>query len=129
MTKHKASQKSKGHHHRERGFWLTALLVLAFVRNILGAIAIYALRTNPDESTPLVLTSLLVILAIADVVAVIAMWFWKQWGFYLFLISSVGAGAIGLIMTGLFYMVFHAILPPAILGYIIRVQRKWDYFD
>ena len=86
MTKQKASHKSKAHHPKERGFWLTALLVLAFVRNLLGAIAIYALRTNPDESTPLVLTSLLVILAIADVVAVIAMWFWKQWGFYLFLI-------------------------------------------
>lgn len=129
MTKHKASHKSKQHRPKERGFWLTALLVLAFLRNILGAIAIYALRSNPDESTPLVMTSLLVILAIADVVAVIAMWFWKRWGFYLFLISSVGSGTIGLIMTGLFYMVFHAILPPAILGYIIRVQNKWDYFD
>lgn len=129
MTKHGSTHKSKGHHQIERGFWLTALLVLAFIRNTLGAIAIYSLRSNPDETTPLVMTSLLVILAIADVVAVIAMWFWKQWGFYLFLISSFGAGLIGLIMTGLFYMVFHAILPPAILGYIIRVQHKWDYFD
>ena len=128
MTKHGAAHKKKVHK-KERGTLLTVLLVIALIRNTLGAIAIYLLRSNPEESTSTVMLSLLVILAIADVVAVVAMWYWKRWGFYLFLISSAGSGAVGLLMTGLFYMVFPALLPPIILGYIIRLQNKWADFE
>jgi hypothetical protein len=75
------------------------------------------------------LITLLVVLALADVVGVVAMWVWKQWGFYLFLISTAAAGVVGLLMTGIFYLVISAMLPPAVLGYIIRLQNKWDAFD
>ncbi|GMQ79364.1 MAG: hypothetical protein BMS9Abin02_1948 [Anaerolineae bacterium] len=124
------SKGSSAHHHkRERGFWISFLLVVVFIRNIAGAIAIWGIRASQDETTTPWLITLLVVFALADVVAAVAMWFWKQWGFYLFLISSAAAGVVGLLMTGIPFIIIGAILPPAVLGYIIRIQNKWDAFD
>ena len=117
------------HHKKERGFWLSLLLVIVFIRNIAGAIAIWIIRESQDETTAPLLITLLVVLALADVVSAVAMWLWKQWGFYLFLISSVAAGTVGLLMTGFLMMFIGAILPAAFLGYIMRIQNKWDAFD
>ncbi len=117
------------HHKRERGFWLSLLLVIVFIRNIVGAIVIWGIRESQDEITAPLLITLLVVLALADVVSAVAMWLWKQWGFYLFLISSAAAGTVGLFMTGFLMMFIGAILPAAILGYIMRIQNKWDAFD
>jgi len=117
------------HHKKERGFWLSLLLVIVFIRNIAGAIAIWGIRESQDETTAPLLITLLVVLALADVVSAVAMWFWKQWGFYLFLISSAVAGTVGLLMTGFLMMFIGAILPAAFLGYIMRIQNKWDAFD
>jgi len=125
----KYAHQHEHHHKKERGFWLSFLLVIVFIRNIAGAIAIWGIRESQDETTAPLLITLLVILALADVVSAVAMWFWKQWGFYLFLISSAAAGTVGLLMTGFLLMIMGAILPPVILGYIIRLQNKWDMFD
>jgi len=129
MSKGSSAHHHAHHHKRERGFWISFLLVVVFIRNIAGAIVIWGIRAGQDETTTPWLITLLVVLALADVVAAVAMWFWKQWGFYLFLISSAAAGVVGLLMTGIVYMIIGAILPPAFLGYIIRIQNKWNAFD
>lgn len=123
------TKREKHHPKKERGFWLSFLLVIVFIRNIAGAIAILAIRDSQDETTTPILIALLIILALADVVSAVAMWFWKQWGFYLFLISSAIGGAVALLMTGIFYIIIGSLLPPAVLGYIIRLQHKWEMFD
>ncbi len=129
MSKGSSAHPHEHHHKRERGFWLSFLLIVVFIRNIAGAIAIWGIRESQDETTTPWLITLLVLLALADVIAAVAMWYWKQWGFYLFLISSAASGVVGMLMTGIPFIIIGAILPPAVLGYIIRLQNKWDAFD
>jgi hypothetical protein len=69
----------------------------------------------------------LVLLSLADIVAAIGVWNWKRWGVRLYVLSTVIGIAIGLLVTASQLIVFHDIIPLAILGYLIK--DKWAYFD
>ena len=66
-------------------------------------------------------------LAIADIVAAVAIWYWKKWGLRLYAISTVIGIAAGLILTASQLVVFHDIIPLAVLGYVIK--DRWGDFD
>jgi hypothetical protein len=80
-------------------------------------------RGEGDPSHPW-LVGLLLLLSIADVIAAVAIWNWKKWGYQLFGAATVVTIAVGLIATGAQLFVFYAIIPFAILGYLLR-----PYFD
>jgi hypothetical protein len=112
---------------KERGGWLTAWLILILLHGIIASVLIFYLRQQQSESSPAWVLSLLFLLSIADIVAAIAMWYWKKWGLMLYLFSTVAGIAIGLILTRSQLIVFHDIIPLAILGYLVR--DKLDWFD
>jgi membrane-associated HD superfamily phosphohydrolase len=112
---------------KERGGWLTAWLILILLHGIIASVLIFYLRQQQSESSPAWVLSLLFLLSIADIVAAIAMWYWKKWGLMLYLLSTVAGIAIGLILTRSQLIVFHDIIPLAILGYLVR--DKLDWFD
>ncbi|MGD8487961.1 MAG: hypothetical protein PVI68_02965 [Anaerolineae bacterium] len=112
---------------KERGGWLTAWLILILLHGIIASILIFYLRQQQSESSPAWVLALLFLLSIADIVAAIAMWYWKKWGLILYLFSTVVGIAIGLILTRSQLIVFHDIVPLAILGYLVR--DKLDWFD
>lgn len=114
--------------HKERGIWLSAALVLLLLRNIVGAIGIFYLRGLDDLETPAWAIALLGLTALADVVAALAMWYWKKWGLTLFGISTVVGIAVGIVLVGPWYA-FYGILFPAILAYILTMQKKYQYFE
>ena len=121
-SKSKSTSKKK-----ERGTWLSAWLILIALHSILYAFLILYLRGQSNEDSPVWMAIVVFVLSIVDVVAVIAIWNWKKWGLQLYAVTTVVAIAVGLMLTGTQLIVFHAILPLAILGYLIK--DKWAQFE
>jgi hypothetical protein len=111
--------------HKQRGFWLSLLLVVMALHGVFGTVLYYAIRTQDALDKPWII-SLMVLHSLANVIAAIGIWFWKKWALYLYAASTVLALVVGLISVGI-WSVFYMILPLAILGWVLRT--KWNYFE
>lgn len=109
----------------ERGCWLTGWLILMALHGIASSLLIFYQMRQPYSGSTLWL-GVLAILALADVVAAIAIWYWQRWGLVLYTIATLVSIAIGLILTRTQLWVFHEIIPLAILGYLVK--DRWAYF-
>lgn len=122
-SKHKPTQK-------ERGGWLTAAIVFVILHGLLMLGIIYGndLLQGTDVPLPAWFVPSVIGVAVADIVAGIALWRWKGWGFYLYLVSTIVIIALGVLATGYAMLwSFSRLLPFVIVGYIMR--PKWKYFD
>ena len=112
---------------RERGGWLSAWLILIILQGIFYSFLILYLRQRRSDPSPAWILIILFALSIADVVGAIATWHWKRWGFQLYALSTAVGIAVGLLLTGSQLIVFHDIIPLAILGYLLK--DKWSFFE
>lgn len=112
---------------RERGIWLTVAIILVIVHHvILAALAYYDLTNNGIEAKSLYMPVLL-LTSVASVIGGIAMWFWKRWGFQLYVASVLVAGTAALMNTGYLVVLGAVILPPIVVAYIYLPRQK--FFD
>lgn len=129
--KHPPRSKKGQHHpaHKERGFWLTAAIVVVIIHGLLMLGIIYGEQylQQTDGPPPLLVWSTIGV-AVADIVAGIALWRWKKWGLTLYLIATLAIIGLGTIITGsLMLWAFSRLIPFVIIGYIIR--SRWQYFE
>lgn len=110
---------------KERGCWLSGWLILMILHGVLSSALIYYQATLPGANSPGWL-GVLFLVAIADIVAAIGIWYWQRWGLILYAIATVVSIIVGLILTRTQLWVFHEIIPLAILGYLVK--DKWAYF-
>ncbi len=123
QAQHKPTQK-------ERGGWLTAAIVFVILHGLLMLGIIYGnnLLQETDVPLPPWFIPSVIAVAIADIVAGIALWRWKGWGFYLYLVATIVIIALGIMATGYAMLwSFSRFIPFVIVGYIMR--SKWKYFD
>jgi len=124
-------RKTKHNHEKptikERGGWLSAWLILIIAHSTFAAFLILDLRARQNVPSSPWFWLLLLALAVADIVAAIAIWNWKRWGFVLYGISTVVSIVVGLLLTGSQLIVFHDIIPLTILGYLLK--NKQQYLD
>ena len=106
---------------------MSAWLILIMIHGILAAVLIWYLRNEGNLSSPWWVWSILLVLALADIVAAIAVWNWKRWGLWLYTASTAAGIAIGLVLTASQLIVFHDIIPLVILGMLVK--DKHAYFD
>jgi hypothetical protein len=57
------------------------------------------------------------------------MWYWKQWGIYLYAVVCIVQAVVHLMLTGQMMVMFYDILPVAVLAYIINLQSKRQLFE
>jgi hypothetical protein len=95
------------------------------VHGLLSSVLIFTLRGQPDADSPPLL-GVLLLLALADIVAALAIWFWQRWGLILYAVTVVISIVIGLVVFRTQLWVFHEIIPLAILGYLVK--DKWADF-
>jgi hypothetical protein len=114
--------------HKERGTLLSILIVLIGLHGILGAYIGYATMKAEYAKSPWVLP-VLTLVSVAAVVAAVAIWYWKQWGIYLYAVVCIAQAAVHLVVTGDLFIVFYDILPVAILAYVINLQSKRKLFE
>ena len=63
----------------------------------------------------------------ADIVAAVAMWFWKRWGMILYGVAAAVQAGIAVLATGDIFLLFGALLPAIIVLYILATKR--DQFE
>jgi hypothetical protein len=114
--------------HKERGTLLSVLIVLIGLHGILGAYVGYASMKAEYAKAPWVLP-VLTLVSVAAVVAAVAIWYWKEWGIYLYAVVCIAQAAVHLMVTGDLFIVFYDILPVAILAYVINLQSKRKLFE
>lgn len=114
-------------HKKERGVLLTILLILVILNGTILTLASWSFKNAAGEVTTPIILALFIISSIAHVIAGIALWDWKKWGLTLYFISAVLTGVLGLINTGSFIVLFGAIVPFAVVGYVVRM--KWHLFE
>ena len=122
----KGKPKGKVNQSKERGLVLTIILVIMALHGIVASVLYYYLRVDTAYLSRPWLVSLMVVHSLADVVAVVGVWFWKRWGMYVYAASTVLALVVGLLSVGM-WSVFYMILPLVILGWVLR--SKWSYFE
>jgi hypothetical protein len=124
----KAKGTSKQPVKKERGGWLTILLVLIFLHSVLATAIAYSSLKAEYRSTSWVLP-VIGLISLAGIVAAVAMWNWKQWGIYLYAAISIIGAVIHILLTGSTMVVFYDLIPVAILGYVITLQSKNNLFE
>jgi hypothetical protein len=112
---------------RERGTALSLFLIYVAAHGLLFTYLTWSVIKPRDASSPAWMLWLLLLLSIADVVSAVALWYWKKWGFQLFVVTTMISIAVGLVATATQLWVFYAIIPLAILGYLM--QGKWQQFE
>ncbi len=59
----------------------------------------------------------------ADIVAAVAMWFWKRWGMILYGVAAAVQAVIVVLASGDIFLLFGTLLPAIIVLYILATKR------
>ena len=117
--------KNKSHHPDQRSPHRTGIQTVALLYVIVHGFIFWALaRSMSAEETTFALI-MFGLSSVASVIAGIAMWFWKRWGGYLYLLASFLLGGTALLVTGSLNMMFGAILPMFIVIFILKPAYKY----
>ena len=111
---------------KHRGGCLSAFLIFIIIHSVFASVLIWSLRQDQPRAVPWALPALFV-LSLVDIVAAIGAWNWRRWGLVLYGISTAAGIAVGLILTGSQLVVFHEIVPLAVLGYLYK--DKWAHIQ
>ena len=130
--KAKSSSNSKNSTKKEvkkrRGGLLTVLIVLIGVHAIFATYLGYTSLKQYYVGQRSWILALFVLISLADIVAAVGIWLWKQWAIYLYIIATVILTAMSIVLTGSIWVSLYQMLPVAILGYVINLQNKQKLF-
>jgi hypothetical protein len=112
---------------KRRSTLLTIALIIVILHGILLAAVYWTVLPDTQRTLGNLAVWSMLLASAGDVVAGIAMWFWKRWGIYLYGVAAIVGAAVALLASGDLILVFGALLPPIIVLYIVMTQR--DKFE
>ncbi len=112
---------------KERGLALTLAIIYVILHGLvlLGVVVAENGLANLSDHTLVIAAT--IVAGIVGVAAGIMLWRWKRLGLTLYLVATLGAIIAGLLLTGSMLFVFSAIIPFAVVGYIVRMH--WSKFE
>jgi hypothetical protein len=129
----KSSSKAKGAPkkpvNKRRGALLSVLIILIGVHGITAAILCYSYLKQPYIIQRPWMIGILALISLADIVAAVGLWLWKQWGMYVYIIATAALAAISIVLTANVWVSLYQFIPVAILGYVISLQNKQKLFE
>ena len=125
----KSKSTAKKAVNKRRGGLLSVLIILIGVHAIFASYLGYTSLKDYYVGQRSWILGLFVLLSLADIVAAVGIWLWKQWAIYLYTISTVILTAISIVLTGSIWVSLYQMLPVAILGYVINLQNKQKLFE
>jgi len=112
-----------------RGGWLTAALIFIAANAVLTAVLLLVYRKQAAPIPMPWLWASAVLIALAEIGGAVAMWFWKRWGLYLFIVAVLAGIVVGFLVYPSQLVAFHGIIPVLILGYILQRQNKLQLLE
>lgn len=125
----KASGSATKSTKKQRGGLLSVLIGLIFLHSVIAVYLGYITLKDEYASYRTWVVVGLSLLSLLDILAAVGMWYWKKWAIYLYAVTRVLATSIHLMLTGSLLVVFYDLLPVAILGYVINLQTKRQFFE
>jgi hypothetical protein len=129
----KSSSKAKGAPkkpvNKHRGALLSVLIILIGVHGVSAAILCYSYLKQPYIIQRPWMIGILALISLADIVAAVGLWLWKQWGMYVYIIATAALAAISIVLTANMWVSLYQFIPVAILGYVISLQNKQKLFE
>ena len=129
----KSASKAKGpvkkQVKKKRGTLLSVLLVVIFLHAVLATFLVYSSLKQDYIGQKTWILGVMILISLADLIAAIGMWFWKQWGIYLYIISTGVVAAISIVLTASVWVSLYQFIPVLILGYVITLQNKQKLFE
>ncbi len=129
----KSTAKAKGPAQKQvkkrRGGFLSFLIILMGVHAVFATYLSYTYLKQDYVGQRSWILVVLVLSSLADIVAAVGLWLWKQWGIYLYIIATAALAAISIIVTGNVWVSLYQFIPVAILGYVISLQNKQKLFE
>jgi hypothetical protein len=114
---------------KKRGALLSILIFLIGIHAILGILVTYSyLKQDYIGQKPWIL-GVLIAVSVANLVAAVGIWYWKQWGIYVYILTTVVAATMSIVLTGNVWASLYQFIPVAILGYVISLQNKQKLFE
>lgn len=120
MSKAKPAPKPTKH----RNTWLTVALVIVFLHGILMAAIFWTVRPDVEKTWGNIAVWIMILSAVGDIVAAVAMWLWKRWGIYLYGLAAIGSAIVAVMASGDLFLLFGALLPAIIVLYIVMMQGE-----
>lgn len=124
---HPTHGKQHSNKPKERGWALTLAIIYVILHGLVLVGVVIGEGGLADLSDRYVMIIVVLLAGILGAISGILLWQWKQLGLTLYLIATLGAIIAGLLITGSMLFVFSAILPFAIVGYIVRMH--WSNFE
>lgn len=115
---------SKARPAKQRNTLLTIALVLVILHGIFLAIVYWTVIPEAQRTVGNLALWAMFLASAADIVAGVAMWFWKKWGIYLYAVAAVVGAVIAVLASGDLFLIFGALLPAIIVLYIVMMQRN-----
>jgi hypothetical protein len=122
---------------REKGTILKVLLIYFVIGNIYiayrNAEIYWDLVSHSDPNLPHWPFLAFSILSVIVVVSIIGLWFWKKWGFYLFIVAQVLSVFVGIALIS--SMGLSQIMASILVGsigpaiFLAAMYQKWDFLE
>ena len=112
---------------KTRGALITTVLVIVALHGVLMTAAYYSMVDETLRSLGNWMLLTMIATSAADIVAAVAMWFWKRWGMILYGVAAAVQAGIAVLATGDIFLLFGALLPAIIVLYILATKR--DQFE
>ena len=112
---------------KTRGALITTVLVIVALHGVLMTAAYYSMVDETLRSLGNWMLLTMIATSAADIVAAVAMWFWKRWGMILYGVAAAVQAVIVVLASGDIFLLFGALLPAIIVLYILATRR--DQFE
>jgi cation transport ATPase len=119
-----SQSKTQPKQHKHRSTLLAVAIVAVILYGIIMAAVYWTVAPDAERALTSISVWVAFLAAAAQVVAGVALWFWKKWGIYLFGISAAASAAVTVLVTGDLFLLFGSLLPAVIVLYIIMTQRE-----
>ncbi len=108
---------------KRRSTLLTIALIIVILHGLVMAAIYWTVVPDAQRTIGNIALWVMFLAAAADVVAGVAMWYWKRWGIYLYGVASAVSAIVAVLAAGDLVLLFGALLPAIIVLYIVVAER------
>ena len=109
---------------KERGALIAVVLVAVALHGLILSAVYFSVLGEAQRTVGNWALLTMFATSAADIVAAVAMWFWKRWGMILYGVAAAVQAVVVVLASGDIFLLFGALLPAIIVLYILATRRN-----